>query len=222
MALTIFIVDDHPVIKEGLPVMLEHYPDMKVIGSAVDAYDALKKLKYLTPDVIVLDVSLPQLSGLDAITLFRHELPHTQILVFSMHEKEAYVHRALSAGALGYIVKGSPITELIDGIRAVHAGEYFLSSRMKKEVYQTYLRDRQEEPNEPSGYDLLTEREQQVFRMLVAGSTTQQISKSLQLSPKTVEKHRTSVSKKLETRNLVEMVKYAVQLGIIDTDTWDV
>ena len=93
---------------------------------------------------------------------------------------------------------------------------------MKKEVFQTYLRDRQDEPNEPSGYDLLTEREQQVFRMLVAGSTTQQISKSLQLSPKTVEKHRTSVSKKLETKNMVEMVKYAVQLGIIDTDTWDV
>ena len=222
MALTIFIVDDHPVIKEGLPVMLEHYPDMKVIGSAVDVYDALKKLKYLTPDVIVLDISLPQLSGLDAITLFRQELPHTQILVFSMHEKEAYVHRALSSGALGYVVKGSPITELIDGIRAVHDGEYFLSSRMKKEVFQTYLRDRQDEPNEPSGYDLLTEREQQVFRMLVAGSTTQQISKSLQLSPKTVEKHRTSVSKKLETKNMVEMVKYAVQLGIIDTDTWDV
>jgi len=222
MALNIFIVDDHPVIKEGLPVMLEHYPDLQVIGSAVDAHDALKKLKYLSPDVIILDISLPQLSGLDAISLFRKELPRTQIMVFSMHEKEAYVHRALSAGALGYIVKGSPISELIEGLRAVHAGEYFLSSRMKKEVFQTYLRDRQDEPSEPSGYDLLTEREQQVFRLLVAGSSTQQISNSLHLSPKTVEKHRTSVSKKLETRNLVEMVKYAVQLGIIDTDTWEI
>jgi two-component system response regulator NreC len=222
MALTIFIVDDHPVINEGLPIMLEHYPDMQVIGTAKDAHDALKRLKYLTPDVIVIDISLPHLSGLDAITLFKQELPNTQVLVFSMHEKEAYVHRALSSGALGYIVKGSPITELIEGIHAVHAGEYFLSPRMRKEVFQTYLRDRQNEPGEPSGYDLLTEREQQVFRLLVAGSSTQEISRSLQLSPKTVEKHRTSVSKKLETRNLVEMVKYAVHLGIIDTDTWEI
>jgi len=222
LALKIFIVDDHPVIKEGLPVMIEHYQDLQVIGSAVDALDAIKQLKYQSPDVVVMDISMPQLSGLDAITLIKNELPKVQILIFSMHEKEAYVHRALSAGALGYVVKGSPITELIEAIRTVHNGEYFLSSRVKKEVFQTYLRDRQDGPDEPSGYDLLSEREQQVFRLLVAGSSTQQISKSLNLSPKTVEKHRTSVSKKLGTRNLVEMVKYAVHLGIIDTDTWQV
>jgi two-component system response regulator NreC len=220
MALSIFIVDDHPVIKDGLPVMLGHYPELQVIGSAADAHGALAKLKYLTPDVIILDVSLPQLSGLDAIPLFKAELPRTQILIFSMHEKEAYVHRALSAGALGYVVKGSPITELIDAIRTVHAGEYYLSSCMKKEVFQNYLRNRQDDPGTPSGYDLLTEREQQVFRLLVAGSSTQQISNSLELSPKTIEKHRTNVCKKLGIRNLVDMVKYAVQLGIIDTDTW--
>jgi len=221
MALTIFIVDDHPVIKEGLPIMLEHYPDMKVIGSAVDAYDALKRLKYLNPNVIVLDISLPKLSGLDAVALFKKELPQAQVLVFSMHEKEAYVHRALCSGALGYVVKGSSITELIEAIRTVHAGEYFLSSCMRKEVFQTYLKERKTELNEPRGYDLLTEREQQVFRLLVAGSSNQQIANGLELSPKTVEKHRTSISRKLGTRNLVEMVKYAVRLGILDTDTWD-
>lgn len=220
MALSIFIVDDHPVIKDGLPVMLEHYPELQVIGSAADAHGALAKLKYLAPDVIILDISLPQLSGLDAIPLLKAELPRTQILIFSMHEKEAYVHRALSAGALGYVVKGSPINELIDAIRTVHAGEYYLSSGMKKEVFQNYLRNRQDDPDTPSGYDLLSEREQQVFRLLVAGSSTQQISNSLGLSPKTIEKHRTNVCKKLGIRNLVDMVKYAVQLGIIDMDTW--
>ncbi len=218
--LDIFIIDDHPVIKEGLPSFLGDCRDMRVIGSASEVHEALKKLRYLSPDVIVLDVSMPDMSGLDAIALFKQELPDAKVLMFSMHEKEAYVHRALRAGALGYVVKGSPISELVEAIRAVHSGEYYLSPCMRKEVYQTYLRDRQEEPAETGGYDLLTEREQQVFRLLVAGSTTQQISKSLNLSPKTAEKYRTSIGKKLGTRNLVEMVKYAMQLGIIDTETW--
>jgi two-component system response regulator NreC len=217
---SVYIIDDHPVIKDGLPPLLEKASGIRVIGSAPEVNTALKELKYLTPDVILLDVSMPQLSGLDAIALIRDELPKVRILMFSMHEKEAYVYRALSAGALGYVVKGSPLNELIKAIETVGSGHYFLSPGLEEEVLQTYLSDRQAKNEPEGGYDLLTEREQQVFRLLVAGSTTQQISKTLDLSPKTVEKHRTSITKKLGTGNLVEMVKYAVQLGIIDPTTW--
>jgi two-component system response regulator NreC len=219
-ALSVYIIDDHPVIKDGLPPLLEKDRGIRVIGSAPDVSTALKHLKYLTPDVILLDVSMPQLSGLDAIGLIKEELPKVRILMFSMHEKEAYVYRALSAGALGYVVKGSPLNELITAIETVGEGGYYLSPGLEKEVLQTYLTDRQAKNEPEGGYDQLTEREQQVFRLMVAGSTTQQISETLELSTKTVEKHRTSINKKLGTGNLVEMVKYAVQLGIIDPTTW--
>jgi two-component system response regulator NreC len=134
-----------------------------------------------------------------------------------MYEKEAYVHQALDAGALGYVLKASPSTEVLEAIRAARRGEYFLSSKINAEVISAYLKSRKEKPA-VRGYDLLSEREQQVFRLMVEGNSTNQIADILCVSPKTVEKHRSSVINKLDIHSPMKMVQYAIKLGIIDPD----
>lgn len=216
----IFIVDDHPIVREGLPKLLESQPDFEVIGTAETGKKAVEKIRFLRPDVIILDISMPEMNGFEAIGLLKESLPETRIVVYSMHDKEAYVHKVLSSGALGYVLKGAPIAELMAAIRAVSRNEYFLSARLKNGVIECYLAHRQEKNDELSRYNLLSEREQQVFRQMVEGKTTAQIGDILCVSPKTVEKHRLSIMKKLHLKNLVEMVRYALRIGLIDPDMW--
>ena len=216
----IFIVDDHPVVREGLPQLLESQPDLEIVGSAETGKKALEQVRLLRPDVIILDISMPEMNGFEAISLLKEFLPKCQIVVYSMHDKEAYVHKALSSGALGYVLKGAPIAELIAAVRAVAQNEYFLSSKLNHDVIECYLTHRKEKNRELSRYDLLSEREQQVFRLMVEGKTTAQTGDILCVSPKTVEKHRLSIMKKLNLRNLVDMIKYGVRIGVIDPEVW--
>ena len=146
--------------------------------------------------------------------------PDPEIVVLSMHKKEAYVHQVFASGALAYVLKASPSSDVLEAIRAVHRGEYFLSSKIRAEVIGAYLQNRRGKPV-VRGYDLLSEREQQVFRLMVEGNSTNQIADVLCVSPKTVEKHRTNVRKKLGIHDLVAMVKYAIKIGIIDTELWE-
>ncbi len=216
----ILVVDDHQVVREGLRRMLELEADMGVVGEAEDGQEALEKAKSLRPDVMLLDIAMPRLSGLEAVCLIKQAVPDTQIVVLSMHKKEAYVYQGLASGALGYVLKASPSSDVPEAIRAVHRGEYFLSSKIRAEVIGAYLQSRREKPA-VRGYDLLSEREQQVFRLLVEGNSTNQVADVLCVSPKTVGKHRANVMKKLGVYNLVAMVKYAIQIGIIDPELWE-
>ncbi len=216
----VFIVDDHPIVREGLPQLLESQPDLEVIGTAETGKKALEHLRLLRPDVIILDISMPEMNGFEAISLLKNFLPNCQIVVYSMHDKEAYVHKVLSSGALGYVLKGAPIAELTAAVRAVAQNEYFLSSKLNHDVIECYLTHRIEKNKELSRYDLLSEREQQVFRLMVEGKTTAQTGDILCVSPKTVEKHRLSIMKKLNLRNLVDMIKYGVRIGVIDPEVW--
>lgn len=218
----IFIVDDHSIVRDGLPQLLESQPDFEVIGSAETGEKALEMLRLLSPDVIILDISMPGMSGFETIGLFRELLPNTRIVIYSMHEKEAYVHKVLSSGALGYVLKGAPVAELIGAVRAVCRNEYFLSGKLKSGVIECYLSNRKEKNDELSRYDLLSEREQQVFRLMVEGKATTQIGEMLFVSPKTVEKHRVNIMKKLSLKNPIEMVKYAVRIGLVDPDFWKI
>jgi two-component system response regulator NreC len=193
---------------------------MEVAGEAQDGREALEKAKSLRPDVTILDIAMPGLSGLEAVRLVKEAVPHTQIVVLSMHEKEAYVHQAFASGALAYVLKASPSTDVLEAIRTAHRGEYFLSSKIKAEVIGRYLESRKEKPA-VRGYDLLSEREQQVFRLMVEGNSTNQIADVLCVSPKTVEKHRGNVMNKLDIHDLVALVKYAIKIGIIDPELWE-
>ncbi len=216
----VLIVDDHAIVREGLRQLLHRQEDMEVVGEAKDGLEALKKAGDLRPEVILLDISLPRLSGIEAVRLIKQKLPGSQIVIFSIHKKEAYGHQALSAGARGYILKASSSSEVLEAIRAVRQGSYFLSPSINAEIIETYLEHHKGEPSS-GGYDLLSEREQQVFRLVVQGTSTKEIAHLLSISPKTVEKHRTSIMNKLGIRDLLSLVKYAVKIGIIDPASWE-
>jgi two-component system response regulator NreC len=216
----ILIADDHAIVREGLRQLLNGQTDMEVAGEAEDGRQALEKVKSLHPDVILLDIAMPHLSGLEVISLIREAAPETQVVVLSMHSKETYVQQVLSSGALGYVLKASPSTDILEAIRMAHRNEYFLSSRLKAEVIGKYLKTKRSAPA-LRGYDLLTEREQQVFRLVAQGHSTSQIADILCVSPKTVEKHRTSLMNKLGVHDRLELLKYAIKIGIVDPELWE-
>ena len=216
----VLIADDHTIVRDGIRQLLKKEPDIQVVGEASDGVKAIEKIKDLRPDVVLLDIAMPNLNGLEVIGLLRESAPETGIVILSMHSNESYVHQALTSGALGYVLKASPSTDIVNAIRAAHGKEYFLSSKIKANVIDSYLKTKKNEPT-VRGYDLLSEREQQVFRLVVQGSSTKEIADILCVSPKTIEKHRTSISAKLGIHGRLEMLKYAIKIGIVNPELWD-
>jgi DNA-binding NarL/FixJ family response regulator len=215
----ILIADDHAVLREGLRLLLETQLDMTVIGEAGDGIEALEQARKLKPDVILLDIAMPRMSGLETVSLIKEAVPDTRIVVLSMYEKEAYAHQVLEAGAYGYVLKGEPSADILAAIRSACSGHYYFSKKLHAEVIQGYLKGRAKETvNE--GFGSLTDREKQVFFLLIEGSSSIQVGKVLFLSTKTVEKHRASICKKLGIKSPVEMMKYAIRWGLVDPDFW--
>ncbi len=220
MKISVLIVDDHDIVRDGLRKLLNAQPDMSVAGDAADGMSALRIAKSKQPDVILLDIALPGLNGLETLMLLKEKLPESQVIIFSMHAKESYIQQALGTGALGYVLKASPRTDILDAIRAAHRKEYFLSSDIRADVIETWLASNKHKPA-VRGYDLLTDREQQVFRFVVEGKTTKEIGDILCVSAKTIEKHRSSISSKLGVHGRLELLKYAIKIGVVDPDLWD-
>jgi len=216
----VMIADDHAVVREGLRNLLKEQEDMEVIAEVSDGMQAVKKVKSACPDVALIDIQMPNLNGLEAVSLIKEAVPETQVVLLSMHKKDAYVHQALIAGAMGYVLKASPTSDVLEAIRSVHKGEYFLSSKINSKIITAFLKSRTEKPV-VSGYDLLSEREQQVFRLLVEGKSSVEIADILCISSKTVEKHRANTMKKLDIHNMVSMVKYAIKIGLIGPELWE-
>jgi DNA-binding NarL/FixJ family response regulator len=215
----VLIADDHPIVRKGLRQLLEAETDMEVVDEAGDGMEALEKVRVKHPDVLLLDIAMPRLTGLEAAQMVKDTSPETKIVILSMYEKEAYARQALDAGALGYILKGGPSEEILAAIRAVAKGRYFLSSSITSSVVDIYLKGRSKAaPDE--GYQSLSERERQVFMLLVEGLSTTQIADTLCISPKTVEKHRLNITTKLDIDSPVEMVKYAIRIGLVDPEIW--
>ena len=213
----ILVVDDHAIIRDGLRELLKDQPDMEVVGYACEGQEALEKARTLHPDVMLMDIAMPGMNGLAVSSIIKETSPDTRIVIFTMHKKEAYVQQAIQAGALGYVLKTSPSEEVFIAIRNVFSGKQFLSPDVKDDLVDKYLKQQTVKPKR-TGYDSLSEREQRVFILMVEGKSTKEMAEILCLSPKTVEKHRSSVMKKLGLHSLVEMTKYAVRIGIIDTE----
>jgi two-component system response regulator NreC len=215
----VLLADDHVIVREGLKKLLDGEPDITVVGEAADGIEALEKAKASRPDVVVIDITMPRLSGLEAVPLIKEALSDVKIVVLSMHKREAYVHQVFSSGALAYVLKASSSDEILEAVRTAYRGEYFLSSKIRSDVINVYLKSDREKPV-VRGYDLLSEREQQVFRLVVEGNSTDTIADILCISPKTVEKHRSSVMKKLDIHDVLGLIKYAVKVGIVDPELW--
>ncbi len=215
----VLIADDHDIVREGLRQVLNSRSDIDVVGEAVDGLQTLEKVKKLRPDVTVVDIAMPNLTGLDVIGPIKELAPDSHVVVLSLHAKESYVRQALKNGAIGYILKASPSADIVDAIRAAARGEYFLSARIKANVIENFLKTKETAPT-VRGYDLLSEREQQVFRLVVDGKSTKEIADILCVSPKTVEKHRGSISTKLGIHGRIDLLKYAIKIGVVNPELW--
>jgi DNA-binding NarL/FixJ family response regulator len=218
---TILIVDDHPLFREGLKTIISHNPGYKVIGEAGNGRGALRMVKKLKPDLVLLDISLPDQSGIELIGDMQHTSPHTQVMIISMHSKIDYIVRAFQAGARGYITKESATEKLQQGIRTVLKGDYFMDTSISQKVIKKLVGiPANGKKSLDNLYDTLTPREQEIMGMVAEGLSTNEISERLFISPKTVENHRSSIMRKLDLHSTIEIARYAAKLGIIDIDLW--
>lgn len=217
----VLIVDDHPVFREGLKSLVDRSVNYLVVGEASSGEEALEAIPDLVPDMLTLDISLPEMSGIETARIVSERFPGVQILMLSMHQKFEYIADSFRAGARGYVVKDAAGGKLVEGLDALCRGDFYLDGKASQEVVQQLIAAPDKEAGvHDEGYGLLSPREQQVMRLVVEGSTTREIAVNLDLSPKTVENHRANLMKKLNVRSKMELVRYAARMGLIDVDQW--
>jgi len=213
----LLIVDDHPLFREGLKAILRRDPSFAVAGEAGSYAEALRTAKACRPDLAVLDISLPDRSGIQLARELLQMLPDLGILMVSMHAKVDYVAEAMKVGALGYLTKDAATDNLLSGLRAVAAGQPWLDPTLSVEISRSLLaRTPRGEEESLSAYDSLTPREREVMRLVVEGLSNKEVAVALEISVKTAEHHRGSLMRKLGMQNSVELVRYAAKLGLID------
>jgi len=210
----ILLADDHNVMRRGLRLLLESQPGFTVVAEAADGCVAVQQAQATKPDVVVLDIAMPHLSGTEAAQRIIESLPNTAVIMLSMHSDEGYVLRALRSGAKGYLVKDSAEDDLIEAIKAVSQGKAFFSPEVSKMLVEDYVREIRTRGVEDS-YELLTAREREILHLLAEGKSNKEIATLLQLSLFTVETHRRNLQEKLNLHSLAEVILYAVRKGLI-------
>jgi len=210
----ILLADDHNIMRRGLRLLLERQSGFEVVAEAADGREAAERAEATHPDVAVLDIAMPNMSGIEAAQRIRALLPQAAIVILSMHSDEGYVLRALKAGAKGYLLKDSAESDLIDAIVAVSEGKAFFSPEISKILVEDYVRDMRKRGAEDS-YELLTSREREVLHLLAEGKSNKEIATMLDLSLYTVETHRRNLQDKLNLHSLAELILYAVRKGVI-------
>lgn len=216
--LRILIADDHTLVREGISALLKFYDDIEVVGEASNGKEAIDKVNELNPDVVLMDIAMPGLGGLEATLEIKKRHPDTKILVLTQYSDKEYVNRFLKAGVSGYILKKAVGTELISAIRAVSKGELYLYSSIASEVVAGYL-DSGKRPVKEPRYDSLTDREKQILKLLAEGNRHKEIANLLDISVKTVIAHQTHISEKLDIHSRAGLIKYAIQKGIIKIES---
>jgi DNA-binding NarL/FixJ family response regulator len=209
----VLLVDDHTILRQGLKALLALSDDIEVIGEAGDGNDAISNIQKLHPDVVVMDMAMPGMDGLESTRRITRDHPQTKVLVLSQHDDERYILPVLRAGAMGYVLKRAAGEELVLAIRAVNHGESYLQSSITKMVLHDYQQGEELVDENDSG---LTQREKEVLKLVAEGRTSQEIAELLHLSKKTVMCHRANIYQKLGTHNRTDLIKYAVQLGLVD------
>lgn len=210
--ISVLLADDHAVVREGTREILEHQPDIKVVGEAGSGEEAVRLAKQLRPQVILMDISMPGMSGIEATRQVKESLPSTAVLVLSAYDDDAYVFAILEAGAAGYLLKNAHGSELVDAVRAVQAGESVLTPAIATKVLQRFSRQRGAAPNQPA-VEQLSDRELEVLKLASAGLTNREIAHKLVLSPRTVQAHLSNIFSKLQVGSRTEAVIAAMRLG---------
>jgi len=208
-SIRLLLAEDHEVVRQGLSALLSNEPDIDVIGGTGDGDEAVRLVEMLRPDLVVMDITLNGISGIEATLQIRLRAPSTRVIILSMHDDAPTMERALQAGARGYVIKGRSITSLCDAIRAVNRGDIYLSPDSSDAVFQTHRQGREtlEQPK-------LSDREREILSLIAEGNTGRQIAEALGLRPKTVDNHRTRIMEKLDIHTTAGLVRYALRAGL--------
>ena len=217
----VIIIDDHPLFREGLKTIISRDDQFKVVGEAGSGHEGFGIAKRLKPDLVVVDISLPDQSGIQLTRDLRQLLSETKILIVSMHSKIDYIAEAFQAGATGYVVKESASERLLQGLKSVAKGDYYLDSSVSHAVVENLMKSPLKAAKiTDADYATLTPREQEVMRLLAEGLSSKTVAEKLFISPKTVENHRANIMSKLGLHSTIELIRYAAKLGLIDVDLW--
>jgi two-component system response regulator NreC len=212
MSIRVLIVDDHAIVRHGLERSIQQQEDMEVVGQATDGHAAVQLARQLSPNVVLMDVSMPELNGIEATREIVHESPGTRVIALSMHSAKRYVREMFRAGASGYLLKDCEFDELVTTIRLIAQGQTYISPSISQIVVENYLNSSPEEPE--NAFSVLTQREREVLQLMAEGNSTKQIAMRLFISPKTVEAHRLRIMNKLDIDNVALLTKYAIQEGL--------
>jgi DNA-binding NarL/FixJ family response regulator len=210
----VLLVDDHAMMREGMSALLNTCNDIEIVGEAADGNEAIRKCKEKEPDVIVMDITMPDMDGLEATRQIKRKNKNIKVVILTQHQNREYILSAVKAGADGYVPKGAVSSELISGIHAVYKGDSFLHPSIATAIVEDY---RMQAGNDP--FDSLTAREREVLKLLADGNTCRAISGMLFISLKTVTGHRTKIMEKLDIHNRTELIKYAVRKGLTSVDS---
>ena len=209
----ILIADDHTLLRESICALLESYDDLEVVGEAGDGRDAIEKAREFAPDVVLMDIAMPLMSGFEATHRIRLDNPNVKVVILTQYERKDYVLSSLKAGASGCVTKKALSSELVSAIRAANCEDYFLQPSIAKLMIEDYLRSAEHDP-----YDRLTPRQREVLKLVAEGHSNREIAELLSVSVKTVLGHRTNAMEKLHIHNRTELIKYAIRAGLITID----
>jgi DNA-binding NarL/FixJ family response regulator len=212
---TLILADDHPIVRQGLRHLLQGEPEFLVLGEAGDGVEAIQLVDRLKPNILIVDMMMPGLNGLEVLRQVKKISPSTRTIVLSMQSADAYVVEALKNGAAGYVLKETGPSELVKAVHEVNLGNQFLSAKLS-ERFETGGGKIQDTP--PDAYDTLTAREREIFQMTVEGRTSQEIGEKLMISPRTVEIHRSNLTTKLGIKNQADLIRFAIKRGILSMD----
>jgi two-component system response regulator NreC len=213
----VLVVDDHALVREGIKSLLQGIPQLTVIGEAEDGLDAIEQARQLRPDIVLMDIGMPRMTGVEATRHIREEMPAVQVVALTIHESEEYLFQMLRAGAAGYVLKKSHPSEMLAAIEAATRQETYLTPSMTKGLVTDYLR-RVGEGEEETTYRELTDREREVLKLIAEGYTNPEIAKLLHVSVKTVQAHRGHIMEKLDLHRPAALVRYAIRKGLVEAD----